>query len=64
MAFGGAYAIRPYRGTSKRIKFRCSYLKKGLSNGGFAPMPRPSFLSLMKEKKAKEDQGLYRGQGS
>ena len=34
-----AYAIRPYRGTSKRIKFRCSYLKKVFAMVASPPCP-------------------------
>ena len=43
---------------------RMILIKWMFKNESFALMPRPSFLSLMKEKKAKENQGLYRGQGS
>ena len=48
----------------KTYQIRVFLLKKGLQNRSFALMPQPSFLSLMKEKKAKENQGLCRGQGS
>ena len=59
-----AYAIRPYHGTWKMDRTWLLLLKKKLCTGGFAPMPLPSFLVLIQEKKAKENQGLYRGRGS
>ena len=48
----------------KTYQIRVFLLKKGLQNRSFALIPQPSFLSLMKEKKAKENQGLCRGRGS
>ena len=88
----GAYAIRPYRVTGKRIAFLrykdliiwkritfwififdewwkrgsfSGYIDLGIwKSGALPPCPLPSFLSLMKEKKAKENQGLCRVRGS
>ena len=54
MASGGAYAIRPYCGTSKRIKFRCSYLKKVFAMVASPPCPYLLFLSWYKKRRQKK----------
>ena len=54
-AFCSFSCVKTRKGEEQGLLYPVSRQEK---NRGFAPLPPPSFLPLMEEKKAKEDQGV------